>query len=237
MEAVIMTGGKGMRLAPYTKILPKGLLPIGEQPILEIIVKQLRHYGFTTITMACGYLAPLIQTYFGDGSAWGVSIRYHVESVACGTAGPLKQLPKPTEPFLMLNCDVLTTLNFRLFRDYHCTRGNILTIASQQKQVPIELGVLETKGDRVVDFVEKPQSSSLVSMGIYMMNPEILPYIPAHTYFDMPQLIQSLLAAGREIGHYENNAFWMDIGRQADYLQAHDEFLRLKHQLLPDDTE
>ncbi len=233
MKAVIMTGGKGMRLAPYTKVLPKGLLPVGEQPILEIIVKQLHYFGFTSITMACGYLASLIRTYFGDGSTWGVNIDYHVETEPCGTAGPLRQLPVPTEPFLLLNCDVLTTLNFKLFRDYHCTRGNLLTIASQQKQVPIDLGVLETMGDRVVDFVEKPQTSSLVSMGIYMMNPEVFNYIPERQYFDMPHLIKALLTAKQEIGHYENSAFWMDIGRQADYLEANDEFPRLKHLLLP----
>ncbi|UJF35789.1 sugar phosphate nucleotidyltransferase [Paenibacillus hexagrammi] len=233
MEAVIMTGGKGMRMAPYTKVLPKGLLPVGEQPILSIIVKQLRHYGFTSITMACGYLSDLIQTYFGDGSAWGVSIRYHVEKQPLGTVGPLASLQRPSGPFLVMNCDVLTTLDFRQFMQFHTSGGSLLTIASQQKGVPIELGVLETENEYVTNFIEKPMRSAHVSMGIYMMNPDVVDFIPTEQFFDIPDLIHALLAADSSVRHFENDAFWLDIGRISDYTAANDQFEQWKTALLP----
>lgn len=233
MEVVIMTGGKGMRMAPYTKVLPKGLLPVGEQPILEIIVKQLRNYGFTSITMACGYLSGLIQTYFGDGSSRDVSISYYVENEPLGTVGPIKLISRRHGPFLLINCDVLTTLDFSRFRDFHIQGGSILTIASQKKGIPIELGVLETQDEYVTNFVEKPTRSAYVSMGIYMMNPEVADYIPSHQYFDIPDLIHALLAANEKVRHYENNDFWLDIGRPADYTLANEQFGKLKSLLLP----
>jgi len=230
-----MTGGKGMRMAPYTKVLPKGLLPVGERPILEIIVKQLRYYGFTSITMACGYLAPLIQTYFADGGRMGVAIRYEVENEPLGTAGPLRSLTHIAEPFLLINCDVLTTLDFRRFREFHLEGDSLLTIASQNKAVPIELGVMETEAEYVTGFVEKPAHSAHVSMGIYMMSPDILRYIPGNRAFDIPDVIQSLLKANQKIRHYENSSFWLDIGRPSDYTRANEEFQRLRPILLPDD--
>lgn len=234
VEAVIMTGGKGLRMAPYTKVLPKGLLPVGEKPILEIIVKQLKHYGFTSISMACGYLAPLIQTYFGDGSAWGVSIRYQVEHKPLGTAGPLRSLTHIHEPFLLINCDVLTTLDFKEFHDFHMRGGSMLTIASQNIGVPIELGVLETDAEFVIDFVEKPTRSAYVSMGIYMMNPEIISYVPDNQAYDIPDVIHTLLADNRKVRHYENDSFWLDIGRPSDYTLANEQFHKLKQLLLPE---
>lgn len=237
MEAVIMTGGKGMRMSPYTKVLPKGLLPVGEKPILEIIVKQLRYHGFTNITMACGYLAPLIQAYFGDGKAWNVSITYQVEHEPYGTAGPLKTLTHLSEPFLLINCDVLTTLSFRQLWEFHRSGDSLMTIASQKKQIPIELGVLETEGDRVTGFVEKPSQTAHVSMGIYVLNPEILHYIPEKRFFDIPDLIQALLAAGKVVRHYDNDAFWFDIGRPTDFERANEAYPKMKHLLLPGECE
>jgi len=233
-----MTGGKGLRMAPYTKVLPKGLLPVGEQPILEIIVKQLRYHGFTNITMACGYRSSLIQTYFGNGSAWNVSITYQVETEPRGTAGPLKTLTHLSEPFLLINCDVLTTLPFRKLWEFHMSGGrSLMTIASQQKQIPIELGVLETEGDRVIRFIEKPVRNARVSMGIYMMDPDILAYIPEKQFFDIPDLIRVLLEDGKEVRHYENDAFWIDIGRPADFARANEVYPQWKHLLLPVEAE
>ncbi|MCS1350157.1 sugar phosphate nucleotidyltransferase [Mechercharimyces sp. CAU 1602] len=220
MDAVIMTGGKGTRLAPYTKVLPKGLLPIGDYPILEILIRQLRMYGFTRITMCCGYLASLVQTYFQDGEHWGVSIRYHTEQRPLGTAGPLKELMHLTSPFLLLNCDVLTNLDFRAFRNHHVEQGNIFTVASQEQQVPIHLGVLETKGNLVTGFKEKPNQSARVSMGIYMMNPELLSYIPDCTFYDIPDLIQDVLKKEKPVHQYPSQAFWLDIGRPEDLYAA-----------------
>lgn len=220
-------------MTPYTKVLPKGLLPIGKQPILEIIVKQLRYYGFDRLTMACGYLAPLIQTYFGDGSSWNVKIRYQVEDHPLGTVGALKNIKHLSQPFLVINCDVLTTLNFKEFWEFHCKGDSLLTIASQEKKIPIHLGVLQTQGDRVIDFVEKPVLMAHVNMGIYMMEPEILRYIPENQFFDIPDLIRALLADNQKIRHFANTAYWHDIGRPEDYHHADEEFPEIKDQLLP----
>jgi NDP-sugar pyrophosphorylase family protein len=235
MKAVIMTGGKGTRMAPYTKVLPKGLLPIGEQPILEIIVKQLAYHGFRSITMSCGYLAPLIQTYFGDGSAWNVSINYEVEDKPLGTVGPLKRLKDLNSPFLVINCDVLTTLDFKRFWKFHHSGNSLLTIASQKKEIPIDLGVLDTKEDRVINFLEKPTRSARVSMGIYVMDPQIISYIPEKQFFDIPELVHTLLADNKEIRHFENDSFWIDIGRPTEYRQANDDFEMMKKELLPNE--
>jgi NDP-mannose synthase len=235
MDAVIMTGGKGLRMTPYTKVLPKGLLPIGDQPILEIIVKQLQMHGFTSITMSCGYLAPLIQTYFQDGSACGVTIDYLVETEPLGTAGSLRQLQHRTEPFLVINCDVLTTLSLKKFWDFHHSGNSLLTIASQKKHVPIDFGVLKTEKDRVVDFVEKPHRSESVSMGIYVVNPQVLYSIPENQFFDIPDLIRTMLLTQQPIRHYENDSFWLDIGRPADYKQANEDFPKISKLLFPGD--
>ncbi|MDR6224334.1 sugar phosphate nucleotidyltransferase [Desmospora profundinema] len=236
MDAVIVTGGKGTRMAPYTQVLPKGLLPVGGQPTLEIIVKQLKYHGFRHITMLCGYLAPLIQTYFGDGSRWGVSIRYRVEKSPLGTVGPLKGMTCLTQPFLMMNCDVLTTLHMKDFHDFHRTGDSLLTIATQTKKVPVNLGVLETHEDLVTQFLEKPMYPALVNMGIYMMDPKIIDYIPDQTFFDMPDLIQVLLNAHKKVRHYHNDAFWMDIGRPGDFEEANQLYATIASQLLPVDS-
>ncbi|OJF16303.1 MAG: hypothetical protein A6D91_06315 [Bacillaceae bacterium G1] len=227
-----MTGGKGLRMAPYTQVLPKGLLPVGEQPLLEILVKQLAHHGFTRIVMACGYRAHWIQSYFGDGSPWNLSITYQVESEPLGTAGPLKTIPDLCEPFLLLNCDVLTTLSFRALWEYHASADSILTVAAQQQPIPIEFGVLETEGDRIVRFLEKPVHRARVNMGIYVMEPEVLNYIPENQYFDIPDLIRALLADNRPVKCFENDALWIDVGRPADFAKANELYQRWKDRLL-----
>ncbi|WP_202078585.1 sugar phosphate nucleotidyltransferase [Caldalkalibacillus salinus] len=236
MEAIIVTGGKGTRMKPYTQILPKGLLPVGEVPILDIIVRQLHYYGFQSITMACGYLAPLIQTYFGDGSKWHVDIRYVLEHKPLGTAGPLANI-KMNQPFLVINCDVLTSLDLKAFYDFHCAKESLITIASQKKNLDVDLGVLETEEDRITKFLEKPKQSAHVSMGIYMMDPALLGYIPKNQFFDVPDLIQVLLRKNQPVRHFENDAFWLDIGRPPQFREANDLFPTIKHQLLPGETE
>lgn len=234
LEAVIVTGGKGSRLTPFTKVLPKGLLPVGEQPILEIIVKQLRNYGFTHLHMACGYLASLIQTYFGDGGPWGVNIDYVIEDKELGTIGPLKKISCLSgRPILVINCDVLTTLDFRKLMEFHNSGTSLLTIASQKKTVPMQFGVLQTKGDRVTDFVEKPTRAEHVSMGIYVMSQELVEQIPDEIYYDMPDLILQRLASGEEVRHFENDAFWLDIGRYEDFVNANELYPQIEKQLFP----
>lgn len=224
-------------MAPYTKVLPKGLLPVGEQPMLEILVKQLRQHGFTRIIMACGYRANFIQSYFGNGSAWNVSITYQVEAEPLGTAGPLKTIPDLSEPFLLINCDVLTTLSFRKLWEFHASADSLLTVAAQQKPIPIEFGVLETEGDRVVRFVEKPVHNARVNMGIYVMEPDVLDYIPEKQFFDIPDLIHALLADNKPVRHYENEALWIDVGRPADFTKANELYHRWKHLLLAGDAK
>lgn len=236
MDALVMTGGKGTRMSPLTHVLPKGLLPVGGKPILETIVNQLAFYGFRRITFSCGYLAPLIRTYFGNGEQWDVSLSYIVEEKPLGTIGALRLLPRWKGPLLVLNCDVLTTLNFSQLRQFHCERNSWLTVATQQSRIPIRLGVLETEGDNVKRFVEKPHHKATVSMGIYMMNAEVLPFIPEGRFFDTPDLIRALLASGHPVLHYANDAYWLDIGKPDDYHRANDEYPRIEHRLLPGET-
>ncbi len=235
MKAVIMTGGEGTRMNPLTSVTPKGLLPIDGTPILEIIVRQLRHFGFPSVTMACGYMANYIQHYFRDGTDFGVAIQYHVESEPLGTAGALQYVKDLREAFLVVNCDVLTDLNFRAFADFHGNGDAPLTIASQQRNVPIDFGVLETVMDRVVQFHEKPRHSACVNMGIYMMDPAVLTYIPRDTPFDVPSLVRALLTAGQTVRHYENNAYWLDMGTHRDYQLADEVFSCRRDQFLPGD--
>lgn len=232
VKAVIMTGGKGLRMAPYTQVLPKGLLPVGEQPLLEILVKQLAHHGFTHIIMACGYRANLIQAYFGNGKRWNVEITYQVEREPLGTAGPLKTIPQLTEPFLLMNCDVLTTLSFRTLWQFHTATDSLLTVAAKKQPIPIEFGVLETDGNRIVDFLEKPVHHARVNMGIYVMEPDVLAYIPENRYFDIPDLIRALLAENKPVNCFENDALWLDVGRPVDLTKANELYRRWKDRFL-----
>lgn len=224
MDAVIMTGGKGTRLAPYTQVLPKGLMPIGGTPLLAHIVRQLHHYGFTSITMACGYLSNLIQAYFMDGSDWGVDIRYVTEAKPLGTVGALKQVEGLDDGFLVINCDVLTSLNLQEFAEFHRQRGSALTIASQQKSIKSSLGVLHIDGEEVVGFEEKPSHSVHVSMGIYMMSTKVMEMIPDNQFFDVPDLIVALLRARHPVRHFENDAYWLDVGTPNDYFTACEQY-------------
>lgn len=235
MHAVIMTGGRGTRLAPYTNVLPKGLLPMGGNPILETIVRQLRIHGFTRITMACGYLGTLIQTYFGDGSRFGVNIDYVVERQALGTVGALPLVSNLPKTFLVMNCDVLTTLHFGDFVQFHKDRDSVLTIASQRRNVPMRLGVLGVNQDRVVEFIEKPSNEVCASMGMYIMNRDVIDWIPDATYFDVPDLIQLLLKENFPVCHYENTAYWSDVGTYDDYLKTSAEFDALEPLLFAGD--
>lgn len=233
MHAVIMTGGRGVRMLPYTRVLPKGLLPVGNQPILEILVKQLKASGFNRITMACGYLSHLIELYFTNGEKWGVSIDYHVESTPFGTVGALKKLSLPNEPFLLLNCDILTTLNFKEFFEFHGKGNSLLTIASHTRGYPIDFGVLSVSDDRVMGFTEKPKHAVTVSMGIYVVDPHAIQFIPDDAYFDASNLIDTLLQQQQSVRHFESSAYWLDIGKPEDYERANQEFPALSDQLFP----
>lgn len=235
MYAVILAGGKGTRLKPYTTILPKPLMPIGDLPILEVVFRQLKASGFQKVTVAVGYLAELLQAFFQDGSRLGLQIRYSLEDSPLGTAAPLRLIGDLPDHFLMMNGDILTTLNFRNFMDFHLSRNTIMTIASYQRSVKIDFGVIEADSNGCVKkYIEKPPLDYRVSMGIYALRADALSYIPENRYFDLPDLVKALLAAGEKISLYPFDGYWLDIGRPDDYALAVDAFESRRSLFLPE---
>jgi NDP-sugar pyrophosphorylase family protein len=223
-RAVILAGGKGTRLAPYTTVLPKPLMPIGDRAILDVVVRQLAGYGFTDLVFAVGYLAHLIKAVFGDGSSFGVSIDYHEEDEPLGTAGPLARVDHMDDTLLALNGDVLTSLDYREVWEAHRRAGNALTIATHRRTVRSEYGVLEVNGSGevqpVTGYDEKPEIPYIVSMGVYVVEPRAIEHIPPGKRFDIPDLVLALLDAGEPVGSYPFDGYWLDIGRHDDYEQA-----------------
>ena len=224
-RAIVLAGGRGSRLAPYTTVLPKPLMPVGDRAILEIVLGQLCDAGFDDVTLAVGHLAHLIRAVLGNGRSNGMSIRYHTETTALGTAGPLASISDLDGTFLMLNGDVLTTLDFRALVAAHVEAGNVLTIATHRRTVRTDYGVLHTDGvqgliNRVVGYDEKPELSYMVSMGVYALEPEAIAHVPAGRYYDLPDLVLALLAAGAPVGAYPFDGYWLDIGREDDYRRA-----------------
>jgi len=236
MKAVILAGGQGRRLAPYTTILPKPLMPVGDVPILEVVIRQLKQAGFDDITMAVGYLAELMMAYFGDGSKLGVRISYSREEQPLGTAGPvgLALAEGFDQPFLVMNGDLLTTIDYRALWDYHHARGAIATLATFRRDVKIDLGVIETDDQNwVTGYIEKPTYHYAVSTGIYIFQPEVLAHIPRQRRMDLPELVLALLGAGRQVAAYPFDGTWLDIGRIDDYEQAVAEFEQRRAEFLP----
>lgn len=234
MKAVILAGGKGRRLAPYTTVLPKPLMPIGDVPILEVVVRQLKHAGFDEITMAVGYLAELLVAYFGDGSKLGVQIRYSRESSPLGTAGPLGLIQGLSEPFLVMNGDLLTDLDYQAMWKQHCQSGAIATLATYRRDVKIDLGVIEMNdGHWVTDYIEKPTYHYRVSTGIYIFEPSVLEFIPYQQNMNLPELVLKLLAAGHRVAAYPFEGHWLDVGRHDDYERAIFEFEHHRADFMP----
>ena len=220
-KAVVLAGGRGTRLAPYTSVLPKPLMPVGERAILELVVDQLESCGIKDITFCVGYLAHLIQSVFDNRENGQVSIEYVHEQEALGTAAPLKLVDGLDSTFLVMNGDVLTELDYRDLIRYHKEHGNMLTIATRSRAIKVDYGILHLDVmQRVRDFEEKPEITSPVSMGIYVMEPEVLEHIPENQYFDFPHLVETMLDAGLPIGSYRYDGLWFDIGRQEDYESA-----------------
>jgi NDP-sugar pyrophosphorylase family protein len=218
MRAVILAGGKGVRLRPLTYTIPKPLLPVGERPILEEIVERLKRYGFRELVIAVGYRAELIETYFRDGSQLGVRIDYVQEAQALGTAGPLSlvrsafELPG-AEPLLVMNGDILTDLDMGAFMEQHRRSGDELTVATREFRLQHPYGVVAVEDGRVTGIVEKPVEADVVSAGIYAVQPSALELVPADTFFDMPDLVNALLARGRGVGAYQFSDEWLAIDR------------------------
>jgi NDP-mannose synthase len=236
MRAVILAGGKGTRLAPYTTVLPKPLMPIGEMPILEIVIRQLERHGFNDLTLAVGYLAELLMAYCGDGSKFNVKLGYSREEQPLGTAGPIALVPDLNDTFLVMNGDLLTTIDYGAMLKYHRERNALATIACYQRDVKIDLGVIEIGPDNwVANYIEKPTYHYAVSMGIYLFEPEILKYIKPNQRLDLPDLVMNLMKEGQRVNVFNFDGYWLDIGRHDDYEKAVDEFSAHRVEFLPEE--
>jgi len=234
MKAIILAGGKGTRLAPYTTVLPKPLMPVGDMSILEVVLRQLCYYGFKDVTLAVGYLSELIMAYCGDGSKFGLTISYSKEEVPLGTAGPIGLIKGLNEPFLVMNGDLLTTIDFSDLWDNHKKRGAIASLASYRREIKIDLGVVNHENNWVTDYVEKPTYHFSVSTGIYIFEPEILKYIPPQTHLDLPELILKLISNNKKVNVFPFDGYWLDIGRHDDYETAMQQFSDNREKFLPD---
>jgi NDP-sugar pyrophosphorylase family protein len=217
-RAVILAGGKGTRLRPYTVVLPKPLMPIGDYPILEVIIRQLVQNKFSHITLAVNHQADLIKTFFGDGYKWGIKIDYSLEDKPLSTMAPLKLIKDLPDNFLVMNGDVLTDLNYGEFYEYHIKNKNIFTISSYQREVKSEFGVLELDNqNNLVGFKEKPIEKYNVSMGIYMVSKKAVEYIPKNSFYGFDNLMLDLIKDKQHPKIKKFDGFWLDIGRPDDY--------------------
>jgi NDP-mannose synthase len=239
MRAVVLAGGRGTRLRPYTVVLPKPLMPVGDRPVLDIVVRQLRRAGCERLTIATGYLAELIEAFFGDGRSYELAIDYFRETSPLGTAGSLALIDGLQEPFLVMNGDVLTDIDYRQMLSDHTSSDAIATIATRRHEVEISLGVLHfgDEGDptRLTAYEEKPHIPYEASMGVYCFSPRVIGHIGRGEHIDFPDLILRLIAAGETVRAWRSDAYWLDIGRHDDYEQAQEEFERLRPRLLPEE--
>jgi len=220
-RAVILAGGKGTRLKPYTISLPKPLVPVGEMPILEIIIRKLTKSGFDHITITVNHMADIIRAFCGDGSKWGTFIDYSIEDKPLSTMGPLKLIKDLPDNFLVMNGDVLTDLDFGAFYSEHVDSQNIFTVSAYSRDQKVDYGVLEVGTDnKLVNFVEKPITRYNVSMGVYMANKKILDYIPADQFYGFDHLMLDLIKQAHPATVKVHSGYWLDIGRPDDYEKA-----------------
>jgi len=234
MKAIVLAGGKGTRMRPYTTVLPKPLMPIGDMPILEIMLRQMKHAGIDEVILTVGHLAGLMRAFFKEGEQFGLNIGYSYEEKPLGTAGPLALIENLEDTFLVTNGDVLTTLNLTDLVAYHRQSGAAATIAMHARQVKVDLGVLEFESDyQLTGYNEKPTYHFHVSMGIYVFEPCVLAYIPKNEYLDFPDLVLKLIASGEKVIGYPFDGYWQDLGRPDDYEQAVAEFEQMRDRILP----
>lgn len=227
MKAVIQAGGKGTRLRPYTLVMPKPMMPVGEQPVIEVLLKWLRRWDVKEAIITTGYLGHLINALCGDGSQWGMTIQYSEEHQPLGTIGPLYQIRDHlNETFLVLNGDLITDLDLRNFVRLHRKNNALVTVATTEKIVDIDFGVIEDEDGRVIDFREKPKTSFQVSMGIYCMEPQVLEFIPVGVPFGFDNLMYALLEQDLPVCIYKHKGLWMDIGQEEDFSRAQEVFTR-----------
>ena len=220
MRAVILAGGKGTRLRPYTTVLPKPLVPVAERPILELILRQLANTGFTRIDLSVGHLGGLIKAYLDSVELpEGLDVRFWWEDEPLGTAGALRSIDDLDEPFLAMNGDILTTMDYGELMRFHAEHDAALTIATHRQDVDVDLGVIESDEGYVVDYVEKPTMHFDVSMGIYVYDPAVLELIPDGR-FDFPDVVNSMLEANRKVMSYAGRGVWFDIGTVSEHERA-----------------
>jgi NDP-sugar pyrophosphorylase family protein len=223
LRAVILAGGKGTRLKPFTLNFPKPLVPLGDKPVLEVLIERLIGFGVRDITLTVGHLAELIKAYFQHRRELmgRISLRYVDENEPTGTAGSLASVPGLDGTFLVMNGDLLTDLDFDALVGFHRAQGAALTIATHSRLVKIDLGVLEFDAEhRIQRYVEKPETLYHVSMGIYVYEPVVLKYIEPGRYLDFPDLVQRLLTQGERVCAFPTDCLWLDIGRPDDYAKA-----------------
>lgn len=237
MQALILAGGRGTRLRPYTTVLPKPLMPVGDYSILEIILRQIKHVGVSEVILAVGYMSHLFQAFLQDGSRYGLKITYSLEEQALGTAGPIALvIDKLDDDFLVMNGDLLTTLNYRNLFSFHKEMGSAATIGLFRREVKIDFGIIESdSNNKLVRYIEKPTYTFDVSMGVNVLNKKAVgPYLQAGRYLDIPDLMMRLLTDGHPVYCYNEPCYWLDIGRVDDYQAAIELFESKKAEFFPE---
>lgn len=233
MRAVILAGGLGTRLAPFTAVLPKPLVPLGDMPILEVLLRRLTLFGVAHATLAVNHLASLIRAYFGDGERFGIEIDYVVEDRPLGTAGPLAGIAGLDDSFFVVNGDLLTDLDFGALATAHRAGEAAATIALFRREIRLDFGIVELgERQRVVDYIEKPTYDHLISMGAYVMEPAVLRHIVPGKRLDLPDLVRRLIGGGQPVAGHLHHGYWLDIGRPDDYSQAQEDFPKMRERLL-----
>jgi dTDP-glucose pyrophosphorylase/CBS domain-containing protein len=227
LQAVIMAGGLGTRLRPLTQDVPKPMLPVGGKPLMERLIEQLRQVGIRRVNVTTHYKSEKISEHFGDGSSYGVELNYVNEDKPLGTGGALGLIDAPKGPLLVINGDILTSVDFRAMLAYHKEQQAVMTIAVRQYEIKVPYGVIECKGPRVSALKEKPQMLFLVNAGVYLLEPKVYEFIPNGEHFNMTDLIQWLLNSDHTIASFPIIEYWLDIGQLADYEQAQDDMKQL----------
>jgi NDP-sugar pyrophosphorylase family protein len=234
VQAVILAGGQGVRLKPYTITLPKPLVPVGEEPIMKLLLKSLKRQGIKEVVICVNHMKELIEAYFGDGSALGMNISYSRETKPLGTVAPIKLIQELPDDFLVMNGDIMTDLSLRKLFYEHKTNDAIMTVATYKRNVHIDYGVIKYDANHIVTgFIEKPYYDVNVSMGIYAFNKRIFDYVPDNTYFGFDSLMHKLLQNGEKVKTFEHHGYWLDIGRPEDYEKANEDVARVMGQVIP----
>ena len=222
---VLMAGGLGSRLRPLTQDCPKPMLKVGNKPLLETIIENFIEHGFRRFYISVNYMAEVVKAYFGDGSSFGIEIRYLHESKRLGTAGALSLLPEaPAEPLFVMNGDLLTKVNFSQLLDFHATHRAVATMCVREYDHQVPYGVVNIDNHRITGIEEKPVQRFFVNAGIYVLAPEALPFIAAEQLLDMPTLFERLIGEGRETVVFPLREYWLDVGHLADYERANGEY-------------